>query len=73
MDLIDNIKLLASKVKENENQIKTEEATKNAVVLPFIGYLGFDIFNPKEVVPEFVADFGGKKGEKVDYALLLNG
>lgn len=38
----------------------TEEATKNAMVLPFIHALGYDIFNPAEVVPEFAADIGTK-------------
>ena len=49
---------------------KTEEATKNALVMPFIGILGYDIFDPTEVIPEFVADVGTKKGEKVDYAIV---
>ncbi len=47
----------------------TEEAVKTAVVLPFLNALGYDVFNPKEVVPEFTADAVGKKGAKVDYAI----
>ena len=43
------------------------------MVLPFIHALGYDIFNPAEVVPEFTADIGTKKGEKVDYAILKDG
>lgn len=50
-----------------------EEATKTAVVLPFLNALGYDIFNPNEVHPEFTADVGVKKGEKVDYAVLMDG
>lgn len=38
--------------------------------MPFIQTLGYDVFNPFEVTPEFVADLGIKKGEKVDYAIL---
>jgi hypothetical protein len=53
--------------------LQTEEATKNALVLPFISALGYDIFNPQEVVPEFIADVGTKKGEKVDYAIKRDG
>lgn len=53
--------------------LQTEQATKNALVLPFISALGYDIFNPQEVVPEFVADVGTKKGEKVDYAITRDG
>lgn len=53
--------------------LQTEEATKNALVMPFIAALGYDVFNPKEVVPEFTADIGTKKGEKVDYAIMSDG
>jgi hypothetical protein len=53
--------------------IQTEEATKNAFVLPFINALGYNIFDPTEVIPEFTADVGIKKGEKVDYAILKDG
>ncbi|HUX08278.1 MAG TPA: type I restriction endonuclease [Acidobacteriota bacterium] len=70
MDLIDQIKALSLSIKEQADYLTTEEATKNACVLPFIQSLGYNIFNPKEVVPEFTADYGVKKGEKVDYAIL---
>ena len=54
--------------------ILTEEATKNAFVMPFIStILGYDVFNPLEVVPEFTADVGMKKGEKIDYAIVRDG
>ncbi|NTZ90430.1 restriction endonuclease [Agrobacterium tumefaciens] len=49
----------------------TEEAVKTAVVLPFLRSLGYDVFDPSEVVPEFTADAVGKKGEKVDYAIKI--
>jgi hypothetical protein len=51
----------------------TEEATKTAVVMPFIQALGFDAFNLEEVVPEFIADVGIKKGEKIDFAIKIGG
>ena len=54
------------------DHLETEEATKNALVMPFIRALGYDVFNPKEVVPEFTADVGTKKGEKVDYAVKVD-
>jgi hypothetical protein len=41
--------------------------------MPFINALGYNVFDPREVVPEFVADIGIKKGEKIDYAVFLNG
>ena len=49
---------------------RNEEATKNALVLPFLKELGYDPFDPAEVDPEFTADVGIKKGERVDYAVL---
>ncbi|WPD21731.1 MAG: type I restriction enzyme HsdR N-terminal domain-containing protein [Candidatus Electrothrix scaldis] len=69
MDLIDKIKELAARVPKQLEHIETEEATKNAFIMPFINALGYDIFNPMEVIPEFTADIGTKKGEKVDYAI----
>jgi len=67
------INALAEKVPTLIDHLETEEATKNALVMPFINALGYDIFNPKEVVPEFIADVGTKKGEKVDYAIMKDG
>jgi hypothetical protein len=69
MDLKDQIKVIAERSKHKEN-IQTEEATKNAFVMPFLQSLGYDVFNPLEVVPEFIADLGIKKGEKIDYAIF---
>lgn len=69
MDLIDKIKDIASRIPKQIEYIKTEEATKNALVMPFIAALGYDVFDPTEVVPEFTADVGIKQGEKVDYAI----
>lgn len=73
MDFKDQIRQLGDRVAKLKDQIATEEATKNAFIMPFIQTLGYDIFNPSEVVPEFIADIGVKKGEKVDYAILKEG
>lgn len=70
MDFKDYVKQLSDRVAKMKDKILTEEATKNAFVMPFIQCLGYDVFNPLEVVPEFIADIGIKKGEKVDYAIL---
>lgn len=70
MDFIDQIRALATKIQTVRSRILTEEATKQAFVLPFIQMLGYDIWDPAEVVPEFIADVGIKKGEKIDYAIL---
>lgn len=64
---------LAERVVNTFERIETEEATKNAYIMPFIQMLGYDIFDPTEVVPEFTADVGIKKGEKVDYAICRDG
>jgi len=69
MDLIDKIRDISSRIEKQREHIQTEEATKNAFIMPFIAALGYDVFNPLEVIPEFTADVGTKKGEKVDYAI----
>lgn len=73
MELQPQLKSLAEKISLLKDKIETEESTKHAFVLPFINILGYDTFNPLEVVPEFTADLGLKKGEKVDYAIFQNG
>jgi len=73
MEFKDQIKQLSDRVSKLKDQILTEEATKNAFIMPFIQTMGYDVFNPLEVVPEFVADIGIKKGEKVDYAIIKDG
>lgn len=73
MDFIDQIKILAAKIPKLSESIKTEEATKNALVMPLLNILGYNVFDPTEVVPEFTTDYGTKKGEKVDYAIIQDG
>jgi hypothetical protein len=73
MDLKDQLKLISERVLKLKDQILTEEATKNAFIMPFIQSLGYDVFNPLEVVPEFISDIGIKKGEKIDYAIFKDG
>ena len=73
MDLIDKLNELSGRIKQQKNSVLTEEAAKTAFVLPFLQSLGYDIFNPSEVIPEFTADHGIRKGEKVDYAIKQDG
>ncbi|WP_104193873.1 type I restriction endonuclease [Cryobacterium sp. M25] len=74
MDFAELLAALALKVRNQRGAIQTEEATKNAFIMPFIStILGYDVFNPLEVVPEFTADVGVKRGEKVDYAIMRDG
>lgn len=70
---IEQLKGLSKRVESLRNSIETEEATKTAIVMPFFQILGYDVFNPMEFNPEFTADVGIKKGEKVDYAILHDG
>ena len=72
MDFIEQIAQFSERVKKLKPNILTEEATKTSIILPFFSILGYDIFNPFEFVPEFTADTGTKKGEKVDYAIMKN-
>jgi hypothetical protein len=73
MDLIDQLRALSARIALTKDMVSTEEATKNAMVMPFIQSLGYNVFDPSEVTPELIADIGTKKGEKVDYAILKDG
>lgn len=73
MDFIDQIKQFSKRVDTLKDNLPTEEATKTSIIMPFFSLLGYDVFNPEEFMPEFTADVGIKKGEKVDYAILSNG
>jgi len=75
MEFNDTFKQYLNKVKKMKDQLSdlTEEATKNALIMPFFAMLGYDVFDTDEFMPEFICDVGTKKGEKVDYALLKDG
>lgn len=73
MDFKDCCKQLAERVSSLKEQICTEEATKNAFIMPFIQMLGYDVFNPTEVIPEMDCDLVKRKGEKIDYAIMKDG
>ncbi len=81
MEFNEQIKQFSERVSMLKDTISTEEATKMSLIVPvfqILGYdvfnpLGYDVFNPLEFCPEYTADVGIKKGEKVDYAILENG
>ena len=74
MNLIDRVREVSNRIRKRIGNVETEEATKHALVIPFIYHvLGYNVFAPTEVVPEFTADLGTKKGEKVDYAIMRDG
>jgi len=73
MDLNDNIQALAARVVKQLDCIKTEAATKTALVMPFISALGYDVFDPTEVIPELIAEVGVEESAKVDYGIVKDG
>jgi hypothetical protein len=73
MDFKDVMGQLSDRTEKLKDNLQTEEATKTALIMPFIQALGYDVFNPVEVIPEYVCDIGAKKGEKIDYAIMKDG
>lgn len=73
MDFKDSIKQISERIENLKNNLPTEEATKTALIMPFISALGYDVFNPLDVLPEMCCDIGTKKGEKIDYAIMKDG
>lgn len=70
---IEEIKKIREHFLAHKDSVKTEQHTKTAFIQPLLAALGYQLENPKEVVPEPIADIGAKKGEKIDYAIYLNG
>lgn len=70
MDFKDTVLQLAERIAKQKDAITTEEGTKNAFIMPMLIALGYDVFNPEEVVPELDCDLVKKKGEKIDYAIM---
>lgn len=56
---------LSSKLEHTKN----EESIKTSIILPFLSKLGYDVFDPKIIIPEYTADQSTKNGEKVDYCV----
>ena len=77
MGLSDDLRQLSDQVRKRQQHVKGEEATKQALIIPFLQVLGFDVYDPQEVGPEYIADFAKKRPsggmEKVDYVIRING
>ncbi len=73
MDFIDQIKTIAQRIEKIKDKVSNEEATKHSFIIPFIEALGYDIYDPDEVFPEYTADVPVLKNDKVDYAILSDG
>ena len=56
------------RVKELAGRVSNEESTKQHLILPTLMALGWDVFNPDEVMPETHTEEG-----RPDYALMING
>ena len=70
MTIKERLREFAKRYTQYKDVIQNEEMTKHVLILPFLKVLGYDASNPFEIVPEFIADVGIKKGEKVDYAVM---
>ena len=73
MEFNESLKQFSERVTILKDAISTEESTKMSLIVPMFQLLGYDVFNPTEFCPEYTADVGIKKGEKVDYAILEDG
>ena len=73
MSLMDELNRISDGISQKIKSSINEARTRSYLVDPFIGALGYNIFDPTEVVPEYTADFGTKQGERVDYAIMREG
>jgi hypothetical protein len=77
MGFIEDIAKLSEQVRKKADNVVGEDATKLSLILPFFNALGYDIWDPAEVLPEYISDAATKKSsghfEKVDYAIGING
>ena len=72
MNLFESVAKIKDIATHALHAITTEEATKTALILPMLSALGYDIFNPYELIPEMDCDLS-RGGDKVDYAISING
>ena len=72
-EFADRVREIANRAQSFKDSLQTEEATKMSLVIPMFTAMGYDVFNPTEFCPEYTADVGVKRGEKVDYAIMENG
>ena len=76
MGFAEDIAKLSEQIRPRSENVLGEEATKQSLILPFLSALGYDIWEPREVKPEFVSDAAKRRAgqfEKVDYAIAIDG
>ena len=54
--------------KIGKTRCKNEDQTKQFLIIPFMDLLGYSYM---DLIPEYDADYDGKKGKRVDYAIKL--
>lgn len=69
---LSQILALSARVKSAASECLNEANTKASLILPFLQAMGYDVFDHNEVAQEYTAEWGIKKGEKVDIAILLD-
>lgn len=68
----DDFQNLVVQILQRKAYIMNEEMTKQSMIMPFVKTLGYDVYDPLEVRPEYSAGFAKNK-EKVDYAVFKDG
>jgi predicted type IV restriction endonuclease len=72
----DDLAAHGDQIKDKLPHVHGEESTKQALVIPLLRLLGYDVYDPREIYPEYTSDFAIKRSgqlEKVDYAILSGG
>jgi predicted type IV restriction endonuclease len=53
MGFAEDIAKLCEQVRKRIEQVNGEEATKMSLIIPFLSTLGYDVYDPAEVMPEY--------------------
>lgn len=69
-DLLSSLQKQSNFVSKYKGTMYNEEHTKLGFIIPFFKSLGYNMHCPDEVITEYACDFGIKKGEKVDFAIM---
>lgn len=70
MSFADDVKKLADRLLLYKRYIDNEENTKNALILPFIELLGYDVHNPSVLRCEYPCSYPGYRNARADYAIV---
>ena len=70
MELKEEIGRFELRIKKMLPQLESEDLTRNALVMPFIQLMGYDL---SDVETDVSLDFGQRRIRKVDYTIMKNG